>query len=198
MRLYLFVDKTIQNCASKFSQEIYLKQSSLEKTNLLLGTQISCQRVSKRAQQEGRKFKIWQEVDCQMSWQCGCGKRFEKVSPKTFPRAWSFTRTVGYSQSISALFIRLDFSEVIWLFFRLRWKMTWCNTNDHINGLYLFWDTIYIYIYIYCHPQTDCFVLSELFSVARLAVRSKPGSKPVQLYDRLRFQTTRLQADYVG
>ena len=26
---------------------------------------------------------------------------------------------------------------------------------------------IYIYIYIYSHPQTDCFVLSELFSVAR-------------------------------
>ena len=39
------------------------------------------------------------------------------------------------------------------------------------------------YIYIYCHPQTDCFVLSELFSVARPAGRSKPGSKPVQLYD---------------
>ena len=26
---------------------------------------------------------------------------------------------------------------------------------------------IYIYIYIYCHPQTDCFVISQLFSVAR-------------------------------
>ena len=33
---------------------------------------------------------------------------------------------------------------------------------------------------IYCHPQTDCFVLSELFSVARHAGRLKPGSKPVQ------------------
>ena len=32
----------------------------------------------------------------------------------------------------------------------------------------------------------------------RPAGRSKPGSKPVQLYDRLRLQTTRLQADYVG
>ena len=47
---------------------------------------------------------------------------------------------------------------------------------------------IYIYIYIYCHPQTDCFVLSELFSVARHAGRSKPGSKPVQLYVRLSFR----------
>ena len=44
---------------------------------------------------------------------------------------------------------------------------------------------IYIYIYIYCHPQTDCFVLSELFSVARHVGRSKPGSKPVQHYVRL-------------
>ena len=26
---------------------------------------------------------------------------------------------------------------------------------------------IYIYIYIYCHPQTDCFIVSQLFSVAR-------------------------------
>ena len=26
---------------------------------------------------------------------------------------------------------------------------------------------IYIYIYIYCHPQTESFVVSKLFSVAR-------------------------------
>ena len=44
--------------------------------------------------------------------------------------------------------------------------------------------------YIYSHLQTDCFVLSELFSVARHAGRSKPESKPVQLYDRLRLHTT--------
>ena len=50
---------------------------------------------------------------------------------------------------------------------------------------------ICIYIYIYRNPQTDCFVLSELFSVARHAGRSKLESKPVQLYDRLRLQTTR-------
>ena len=34
----------------------------------------------------------------------------------------------------------------------------------------------------------DCFVLSELFSVARHAGRSKPRSKPVQLYVRLSFR----------
>ena len=39
------------------------------------------------------------------------------------------------------------------------------------------------------HRQTVS--LSELFSVARHAGRSKPESKPVQLYVRLRLQTTR-------
>ena len=53
-------------------------------------------------------------------------------------------------------------------------------------------------IYIYCHPQTDCFVLSELFTVARHAGRSKPGSKPVQLYVRLSFRPLGHQADHVG
>ena len=32
-------------------------------------------------------------------------------------------------------------------------------------------------MYIYCHPQTDCFVLSELFSVVRQARFPKLGSK---------------------
>ena len=54
------------------------------------------------------------------------------------------------------------------------------------------------YTYIYCHPQTDCFVLSELFSVARHAGRSKPGSKPVQHYVRLSFRPVGHQSDYVG
>ena len=39
-----------------------------------------------------------------------------------------------------------------------------------------------VIVNIYCHPQTDCFVLSELFSVARHVGRSKPGSKPIQIY----------------
>ena len=38
---------------------------------------------------------------------------------------------------------------------------------------------------IYCHPQTDYFILSELFRVARHVGCSKPGSKPIQLYVRL-------------
>ena len=52
--------------------------------------------------------------------------------------------------------------------------------------------------YIHSHPETDCFVLSELFRVARHTGRSKPGSKPVQLYVGLRFGPVGHQADYVG
>ena len=44
---------------------------------------------------------------------------------------------------------------------------------------------LYIYIYIYCHPQTDCFLVSQLFIVAKHVRRFKLGSKPVQLYVRL-------------
>ena len=43
---------------------------------------------------------------------------------------------------------------------------------------------IYIYIYIYCHPQTDCFVVSQFFSVARHVGRYKLGSKPTRIYIR--------------
>ena len=57
---------------------------------------------------------------------------------------------------------------------------------------------IYIYIYICCYTQTDCFVLSELFSVARHEGRSKSGSKPIQLYVRLSLRPLGQQADYVG
>ena len=42
-----------------------------------------------------------------------------------------------------------------------------------------------LYISIYCYPQTYCFVVSQLFSVARHVGRLKMGSKPAQLYVRL-------------
>ena len=54
----------------------------------------------------------------------------------------------------------------------------------NINTYKPFW----VFFYMYSHPQTDCFGLSELFSVARRAGRSKPGLKPVQLYVRLCFR----------
>ena len=56
---------------------------------------------------------------------------------------------------------------------------------------------IYIYIYIYCHPQTDCFVQSELFTVARHVGRSKAGSKPIQLYVKLSLWPLSQQAYHV-
>ena len=58
-------------------------------------------------------------------------------------------------------------------------------------------DKIYIYIYIYCHPQTDCFVLSELFIVAWHVGCSKPGSKPIQLYVRLSLRSLGQQAYHI-
>ena len=44
---------------------------------------------------------------------------------------------------------------------------------------------IYTYIYTYCHPQTDSFIVSQLFSVARHTGRFKLSLKPAQLYVRL-------------
>ena len=72
--------------------------------------------------------------------------------------------------------------------------LTNCWITIHYFLPYIY---IYIYIYIYCHPQTDCFVLSELFSVARQGGSSKPGSKPIQLYVRLSLRPLGQQAYHV-
>ena len=53
--------------------------------------------------------------------------------------------------------------------------------NIDVHGFVCVCVCVYIYIYIYSHPQTDFFILSELFSVARHAGRSKLGSKLIQL-----------------
>ena len=55
-----------------------------------------------------------------------------------------------------------------------------------------------VYIYIYWHPQTDCFVVSQHFSVARHVGRLKLESKPAQLYVRLRIIPLSPQANYVS
>ena len=65
---------------------------------------------------------------------------------------------------------------------KLKTKFITYKEIANIFNLFRCWNRkgpLYIYIYIYCHPQTDCFVLSELFSVARPAGHSKPGLKPV-------------------
>ena len=67
------------------------------------------------------------------------------------------------------------------------------HSNHYANGLV----KLHIYIYIYCHPQTDCFVLSELFSVAWHVERSKLGLKPIQLCIRLSLRPLGQQAYHV-
>ena len=51
---------------------------------------------------------------------------------------------------------------------------------------------------VYCHPQTDCFGVSQLFRVARYVGRLKLGSKPTQLYVRLSIRPLGQQAYHVG
>ena len=55
-----------------------------------------------------------------------------------------------------------------------------------------------IYKRIYCHPQTDCFVVKQLFSVAKHIGRLKLGPKPAQLYVRLSIRPLGQQAYHVG
>ena len=69
------------------------------------------------------------------------------------------------------------------------WKGSLPVTLDYTRQLFL---------YIYCHPQTDCFVVSQLFSVARHLGRSKLGSKPAQRYVRLSFRPLGQQACHVS
>ena len=69
-----------------------------------------------------------------------------------------------------------------------------CNTHTHTHTH----TYIYIYIYIYCHPQTDCFIVLQLFSVARHVGRLKLGSKPAQLYLRLSIRPLSQQTYHVN
>ena len=85
-------------------------------------------------------------------------------------------------------------------------SVSWIITLPHV--LYNWWYivrslptlslSLYIYIYIYCHPQTDCFVVSQLFSVVRHVGRLKLGSKPAQLFVRLSIIPHNQQAYHVN
>ena len=87
--------KTVQEkFRRKFNLTIFLRKTKfiVRYTNFKHG-------VCKQPRQEIRKSQIWREFDYNTSWQCGCDERFyrkesEKVTPKTFPRRWSFTCTV--------------------------------------------------------------------------------------------------------
>ena len=69
------------------------------------------------------------------------------------------------------------------------------NGNHYTTSVNIY---IYIYIYIYWHPQTDYFVLSELFSVARHEGRLKLEPKPAHLYVRLSIRRLGQQAYHVS
>ena len=56
---------------------------------------------------------------------------------------------------------------------------------------------VYIYIYIYIYVSTDCFIVSQLFSVARHVGRFKLGLKPAQLYVRPSIIPLGHQSKYV-
>ena len=97
-------------------------------------------------------------------------------------------RIIGFSPfpRILALCWMQIASSRIWNWFSvhfLRWYQL------HFNFLFL---------YLYYHPQTDCFIVSQLFSVARHAGRLKLGSKPAQLYVRLSIMPLSQQVNHVS
>ena len=60
-----------------------------------------------------------------------------------------------------------------------------CDKFKIYMRLRIFERTLYMYINVYCHPQTVCFVISQLFRAARHAGRFKLGSQTAYLYPRL-------------
>ena len=89
------------------------------------------------------------------------------------------------------------FESLIWLDLGLN-----PGLPDHWRTLYSLghWLDIYIYIYIYiyCHPQRDCFFVSQLFSLARHVGCLKLGSKPAWFYVGLSIITLSQQANHVS
>ena len=70
-----------------------------------------------------------------------------------------------------------------------KWSYIYPPKNEKIKNISkTYWQ------YIYCHLQPDCFVLSELFSVARYVGRLEQRSKPVQLYVSLSIRPLGQQA----
>ena len=83
----------------------------------------------------------------------------------------------------------------------LNWFMCWIFPTFHIFLSYCqihFKSIFSTYIYIYCHPQIDCFVVSQLFNVARHVGCFKLGLKPAQLYVRLSIIPLSQQSTYVS
>ena len=99
--------------------------------------------------------------------------------------SWLDVSRISYSKAI----VLLSISEGIYIHIHLSgsgefntWKELFIYSYVVAGNSSLESSTniyIYIYIYIYCHPRNDCFIVSQLFIVARhircFKVRLKPG-----------------------
>ena len=73
------------------------------------------------------------------------------------------------------------FESLVWLDLGLTPPQTIGEQSNNYASIYMY-IYIYIYIYIYSHPHIECFVVLQVFSVARHARCLKLGSKPGWLY----------------
>ena len=78
---------------------------------------------------------------------------------------------------------------------KLNQKILMNYNPQYYKYIYIY---IYIYICMYIVIHRHCFVVSQLFSVARHVERLKLGSKPSQLYARLSIRPLGQQAYHVG
>ena len=92
----------------------------------------------------------------------------------------------------------------LWIVFQ---GIIWCTFLHFSSYIYIYIERerercvcvcIYIYIYIYSHPHTDCFVVSQLFSVARHVGSFKLRLKPTKPYVRLSIIPLNHQSTYVS
>ena len=117
-----------------------------------------------------------------------------RCSPEDLPKA--IDDREGWRERVRN--IRADSATWWW------WNLWSCFTSTESLEIAFFLAnyphplSIYIYVYIYCHPQTDCFVVSQLFSVARHIGLLQLGSKPAQLYVTLSLLPLSQQANHVS
>ena len=82
--------------------------------------------------------------------------------------------------------------------FRLKRLLRVSNSDPEISRIVPNHELSCIYIYIYCHPQSDCFVVSQLFSVARHVRRFKRTMYLAQIFVRLSMLPLSHQSTYVS
>ena len=75
--------------------------------------------------------------------------------------------------------------------------ITWAS-NWQFPSATEFESTLYKHIYVYVYIIIHCFVVSQLFSVARHVERLKLGSKPAQFYVRLSIIPLSPQANHIS